>query len=98
MIIRFLRSMMGSNGAGNPPDVAVETEYQGYTIAATPTKDPGGWRICGRISTEINGTPKTAEFVRADVYGSQEVAAEMTITKAQRLIDEQGLRLFGDSH
>lgn len=98
MIIRFLRSMMGQNGADNPPDVAAETEYQGYTITAMPARDPGGWRIRGRITTEVDGTPRATEFVRADVYGSQEVAAEMTITKAQRLIDEQGLRLFGDSH
>ena len=98
MIIRFLRSMMGGNGSDNPPNVVAETEYQGYAIRATPLSDPGGWRVCGRISTEIGGTPRAAEFVRADVYGSREVAAEMTISKAQRLIDEQGLRLFGDSH
>lgn len=98
MIIRFLRSMMGRNGGDNPPAVAAETTYQGYTITAMPTEDPGGWRIGGRISTELDGTLRSTTFIRADVYGSREVAAEMTIDKARRLIDEQGPDLFRPSH
>ncbi|AGY91787.1 hypothetical protein SPICUR_04000 [Spiribacter curvatus] len=98
MIIRFLRSMMGRNGGGNPPAVVAETTYQGYTITATPSEDPGGWRVRGQISTTADGSAQSTTFVRADVYGSQEVAAEMTLAKARRLIDEQGSGLFQSPH
>ena len=90
--------MMGRNGGDNPPAVVAETTYQGYTIAATPSEDPGGWRVRGRISTERDGTPQSTTFIRADIYGSREVAAEMTLAKARRLIDEQGSGLFQSSH
>jgi hypothetical protein len=98
MIIRFLRSMMGRNGSDNPPRVVAETTYQGYTITATPREDPGGWRVSGQISMDQDGTTRTTSFVRADVHGSQEMAAEVTLEKARRLIDEQGPSLFGQSH
>ena len=90
--------MMGRNGGDNPPAAVAETTYQGYTITATPSEDPGGWRVRGRIATEQDGTPQSTTFVRADVYGSQDVAAEMTLAKARRLIDEQGTGLFQGSH
>ena len=86
--------MMGRNGGDNPPAVAAETTYQGYTITATPSEDPGGWRVRGEIRADLDGTPRSTAFVRADIYGSREVAAEMTLAKARRLIDEQGPGLF----
>ena len=45
-----------------------------------------------------DGTTLTTTFVRADVHGSQEMAAEVTLEKARRLIDEQGPSLFNASH
>ena len=98
MVLRLLRSMLGSTGGNNPPEVVSETVYNGYTIVAAPSEDSGGWRVAGRIVTEIAGESRSVSFVRADVYGSREVAAEMTTLKAQRLIDEQGRRLFDSGH
>ena len=97
MVIRFLHSLLGANGADTPPETVSETVYQGFTIAAAPIQDPGGWRVSGRISGDVGGEQKSVEFVRADVYGSREVAAEMTTLKAKRLIDEQGTRLLGST-
>jgi len=90
--------MLGANGHDNPPAVAAEGEHGGYHIAARPTAENGGWRVSGTISGEIDGETRTVTFVRADTYGSQAVAAEMTLLKARRLIDEQGRRLFERGH
>ncbi|WP_222518683.1 HlyU family transcriptional regulator [Spiribacter salinus] len=98
MVIRFLRSMLGANGHDNPPGVAAESEHHGYLITAMPTEESGGWRVSGTISGDIDGETRTVTFVRADIYGSQSVAAEMTLLKARRLIDEQGHRLFNGGH
>lgn len=98
MVIRFLRSMLGANGHDNPPAVAAESEHEGYLITATPVQETAGWRVTGTITGEVDGQTRTVTFVRADTYGSQEVAAEMTLLKARRLIDEQGRRLFDSGH
>jgi len=90
--------MLGGTDTDTPPEPVSETSYQGYQIIAAPIEDAGGWRVSGRIVRTTEGGEEAVPFVRADVYGSREVAAEMTTHKAQRLIDEQGGRLFDSGH
>ena len=94
MVIKFLRRLMGGGG-GEPAARHEAVEYQGYRIEATPQKQDGGWLTCGVISHEVAGEVRSHRFVRADTSTSEDAAVELTVRKAQRLIDEQGERLFG---
>jgi RNA polymerase primary sigma factor len=47
-----------------------------------------------RSFLEIDGAVKTHHLIRADVFPSADAAAEATIAKAKRIIDEQGEGLF----
>lgn len=70
-------------------------EHKGYTILPTPFLEGGQFQTCGVISKEINGEVKEHRFIRADRFSSKEDAVEVTIRKAQQVIDEQGDRIFG---
>ena len=97
MVRKFLRGLLSS---GRPtteaPPADASVEYNGYTITPAPEKDPGGWRVAGTISKEIDGTPRVHRLSRADTSNDREVIVAMTIEKAKRVIDEQGDRMFGD--
>ena len=42
------------------------SQYNGYTIVASPRQDGGVWRVMGSIRKEIDGEVRTHEFIRAD--------------------------------
>lgn len=93
----WLKRMFGGGGektaAGAPAAEAVE--YKGFLIYAEPTRQNGQFLTAGRIAKDTDGGRKEHRFVRADTHGSAEEAGRFTVQKAQRLIDEQGDRLFG---
>ena len=94
MVMKFLRGLLGGGeGAGGSRHEAVE--YQGYRIEPAPVRQDSGWTTCGTISREVDGETRSHRFMRADTSMSEEAAVELTVRKAQRLIDEQGERLFG---
>lgn len=84
-------------GGGSPAAEAPgePVEHKGYTILPTPFLEGGQFQTCGVISKEINGEVKEHRFIRADRFSSKEDAVEVTIRKAQQVIDEQGDRMFG---
>lgn len=96
MLRKLFDTLLAKNANNNPPSVLSETAYAGFTIRVAPRKDDNGWRVAGEIlRDDRNDEPsQSVTFVRADVFGSREVAGEMTLMKAQRLIDEQGDQLF----
>lgn len=94
MILRFLRNLAFTRAGEGAPVVVRSEEYEGFTIEATPQKDPAGWRIRGVISKEIGGEHQSRTFIRADTYPDRETATDMTMTKGKRIIDEQGESLF----
>ncbi len=94
MVLKFLRGLVGGGSAGTTHYEVVE--YEGYSIEPMPEKREGGWSTCGVITREIGGTLRSHRFIRADMSTSEDGAVELTVRKAQRLIDEQGERLFGD--
>ncbi len=95
-MLRFLRRLFSptSQAGETPPRADASVEYNGYTITPTPAKEPGGWRLAGTISKGTAGDRKVHQLVRADTAADREAIVAMTITKAKRLIDEQGDRLF----
>jgi hypothetical protein len=96
-MVRFLRRLFSSGSeAGDAPRAEESVEYNGFTITAAPEKEPGGWRLSGTISKGAGGDRKVHVLIRADTSPDREAMVQMTITKAKRLIDEQGDRLFPD--
>lgn len=86
----FLSKLFGQGGG-----VASEPEnYNGYLIFPEAVKGDGGYRIGARIEREIGGDTKIHHMIRADTYGSADVANEASITKAKQLIDQQGEMIF----
>ena len=93
MVFDFLRKF-GSAKSAEPTADADTVEYNGYAIVPSPQKDSSGWRIQGTISKEIDGESRCHHFIRADTYPGREDAISMTVSKAKRIIDEQGDRMF----
>lgn len=86
----FLSKLFGGGG-GSAPEPHSE-DYEGFKITPNPQKADGGYRI-GAI-VEKDG--KRHELIRADVIGDLETASQASLSKAQQLIDHQGMRLFDD--
>ena len=91
MIMKFLRGLGSGKGSENSRPAV---EYKGYNIVPTPRKGQGGWSTEGIISKEIDGETRSEHFIRADMLMSEEAAADYSIGKAKKIIDEQGDRLF----
>ena len=94
MIMKFLRGLAGSKGEEAAKHEAVE--YNGFSIVPTPRKVPGGWTTEGVISRTDGEETRSEHFIRADMLMSEEEAANYSVTKAKKIIDEQGERLFRD--
>ena len=75
--------------------VGPAVEYKGYSIQPLAMRQASGFLTAGLISRDADGKRREHRFVRADTHPSADDAREFTILKAQRLIDEQGERLFG---
>jgi len=93
----FLKKLFGGGGSGSggEPAVVDEMTYEGFHIAATPIDEGGQFRVCAIITKEIGGEVKTHKMIRADMSGSQQEASEISMRKAQQMIDEQGERFLG---
>ncbi|MDP5290687.1 HlyU family transcriptional regulator [Oceanimonas sp. CHS3-5] len=69
-------------------------EYQGFTIIPEPGAEGGQYRLQGRIVLQKDGEQREYRLIRADLLPGAEQAAELMVSKARRLIDENGERLF----
>jgi len=83
---------MGS-GVKTPPAPEPEA-YKGYAIFAEPVREGSQWRVAARIEKELDGEARSHSLIRADMLGDPDAAAAESVTKAKRLIDEQGDAIF----
>lgn len=97
----FLKRLFGGGGGGESEGteparakVLESRAYKGYRIDAAPEAEGGQFRVAGFIVKEVDGEERTHRVVRADLLPSAEAAADTTFMKAERMIDEQGDRLF----
>lgn len=94
-----IRRLFGGKGGGqettDTPAVGPAVEYKGFSIQPLAMRQASGFLTAGLITRETEGGRREHRFVRADTHPSADEAREFTILKAQRLIDEQGERLFG---
>ncbi len=97
-MISFLKSLFArSAGGGEASDEPVldAVEYKGYRIRPAPYAAKGGFQTAGTIERDGPEDVREHRFIRAETHPSRDDAAAYTIAKAQRIIDEQGERLFG---
>lgn len=92
MIMKFLRRLGGSAGTQAKEHEAVE--YKGFSIVPTPRQVTGGWTTEGIITMGSGDDTRSERFIRADMLMSEDDAVEYSVTKAKKIIDEQGERLF----
>ncbi|MCT7655238.1 HlyU family transcriptional regulator [Oceanimonas sp. NS1] len=88
----WLTRLFSSSAPAGPRFEAVE--YKGFVIHPEPGAEGGQYRLQGRIVQLKDGERREYRLIRADLLPSAEQAAELMIGKAQRLIDENGERLF----
>ena len=97
-MLGFLKRALGGGGGGDrEPEGAEPVEHDGFTIVATPRKASGGWSTEGRISKVVGGETKEVHFIRADTSTSRDAAITLSVSKARKIIDEQGERVFRGS-
>ena len=97
-MLGFLKNVLGGGGGDDrEPEGAEPVEHAGFTIVATPRKASGGWSTEGRIRKVVDGEEKDVHFIRADTSTSREAAVSLSVSKARKIIDEQGERVFRGS-
>ena len=96
MVFGILKKVFGGGSADGAPAVVEReaVEYNGYRIIPMMRKEPEGLRVAGRIELEKGDDVLRHDFVRADVYHSEDDTLPVVIQKAKRIIDEQGERIF----
>ena len=92
MIMKFLRGL--GREKREEPTKHEAVEYKGFSVVPTPRKAPGGWTTEGIISKEVGENTRSERFIRADMLMSEDEAVEYSVSKARKIIDEQGERLF----
>jgi hypothetical protein len=94
----FLKSLLvGSSGTGQVKPSEPVT-YKGLSIEAAPINEDGKYRTAGFISGEVDGEVKRIQFIRADQNADLQSAIDHSISKAQQIIDEQGVSLLNKTH
>lgn len=94
-IMDGLRSLFAG---GTPKEDAPASEpvtHKDFLIFCEPISEGGQWRLAGRIVHGEGEGRREHDFIRADVFANRNDAEAATLVKARRLIDEQGMDLFG---
>lgn len=68
--------------------------YKGYEILPTPDRSGGQYRVSALIRQRREGGMREQRFERSDMLPDRESCIELTRTKVERYIDEQGDGLF----
>jgi len=96
----FFSKVLGAFSGGGAAAVAGGKEHAqkigDYTVVATPRKEGAQYRLAGRIEHDVNGETLIRNFVRADLFSSEDDTVETTFRKAKQIIDQNGAGLFGD--
>lgn len=96
-IFSRLSSMFGGSSAPAAANAKEHTrEIGGLKVVARPIREGAQYRVAGRIEKEAEGSVLTREFVRADVFSSEDEAVDVTLRKAEQIITQTGKTLFAD--
>ena len=103
MLKKLFNALRGASDAATADEssreVADTVEYKGCEIVITPAPAGGQYRVSGLIrKVRDHDEPRELRFERSDVLPDRDSCIDMTRIKAERYIDEQGDRLFEDTH
>jgi hypothetical protein len=94
----FLKSLFGGRSATGDSNseefLGDPIDYNGFTIRAAPFKSEGQYQTAGIIAKDVGGERKEHRFIRADRHTSLEAATEFSLSKARKIVDELGERMF----
>ena len=93
-MLDLLKNLFGGGTGTREPESADPVEYEGFTIVATPRRAGNGWSSEGRIRKEVGEETLEIHFIRADTSPSRDAAVTLSVSKARKIIDEQGERAF----
>ncbi|MCA1493910.1 HlyU family transcriptional regulator [Sinorhizobium alkalisoli] len=79
------------------PAAGKTENYADCLIRATPIREGAQFRLAGSIEkTMPDGATKTRNFIRADLFSSEQDAIDSAIRKGRQIVDEQRAALFAD--
>jgi len=95
----FLKSLFGRRSSSDSGQTGKEilgdpVDYNGFVIRAAPFKSEGQYQTAGIIAKDVAGIRREHRFIRADRHASLDDALSFSLTKARKIIDEQGERMF----
>jgi hypothetical protein len=86
----------GSEKQAQPAAGKTET-YADCLIRATPIREGAQYRLAGSIEKATpDGAMKVRNFIRADLFTSEQDAIDSALRKGRQIIDEQRATLFSD--
>jgi hypothetical protein len=85
-----------SSGEAKGPSKEHMREIAGLRVFATPQREGAQFRLAGRIEKDQDGVTLTREFVRADLFTTEDDVVEVTFRKAEQIISQNGKSLFAD--
>ncbi len=88
----FLSKLFG--GGASEAKTPQGEAYEGFMIFPEPIREGKVYRLCARITCEIDGEVKEHRLIRADTLESEDAGISASVAKAKQMIDEQGKRLF----
>ncbi len=92
-MLGWFKKLFSASGPA-APQPSDPLDYQGFTVIATPRQVGGGWSTEGIIRHGEGDEQRETTFIRADTCMSREDAIAMAFSKARKIIDEQGERMF----
>ncbi len=95
----FLKKLFGGGeaGEGSGGGTLGEEEYKGFLIKAIEMRAGSEYQLAGTIEKEVNGEPKSYQFVRADRIASRDDLVALALAKGRQIVDEQGEGVFGQT-
>ncbi len=91
--MKFFKSLFGGSGDEVPKEEEVVV-YKGFNIQPAPKNAGNGWTTEAVISMEKDDETLTHHFIRADTTANREGAVQLTVSKAQVMIDQAGESIF----
>ena len=91
-----LLSAFGGNAAPAAPKEVEPREYDGCRIFATPIREGSQFRLAGRIEKVFDGQVRVRNFIRADIFTTEDDAVEFTFRKGEQIVQQSRGTLFAD--
>lgn len=96
-IFSRLSSLFGGSAKPAAPQPKEHArEISGFRVVATPLREGAQFRLAGRIEKDEDGAVLVREFIRADLFSTEEDAVDVTFRKAEQIISQSGRALFAD--